>query len=146
MPSNTNKPSKCWAKAYKRSRNRRSFCIKPDNAHAYNALGYTFAERNIRLTEALELVEKAYQLAPDDPAILDSMGWVHYRLGNLDKGLDFLRKAIIARPDPEVAAHLAEVLVARGERREAKSVSDKALKENPDNEALTAVVKRLDLK
>lgn len=120
--------------------------IKPDYAHAYNALGYTFAERNVRLQEALQLVEKAYQLAPDDPAILDSMGWVYYRLGNLDKGLDFLRKAIIARPDPEVAAHLAEVLVARGERGEAKSVSEKALKENPDNEALLAVVKKLELK
>lgn len=125
---------------------RKIMVIKPENAHAYNALGYTFAERNMRLAEALQLVEKAYQLAPDDPAILDSMGWVHYRLGNLDKGLDFLRKAIIARPDPEVAAHLAEVLVARGDRGEAKSVSAKALKENPDNEALIAVVKRLDLK
>ena len=125
---------------------RKIIAMKPDYAHAYNALGYTLAERNMRLPEALQLIEKAYQLAPEDPAILDSMGWVHFRLGNLEKGLDFLRKAIIARPDPEVAAHLAEVLVARGDRNEAKTVSDKALKENPDNEALLAVVKKLELK
>ena len=124
---------------------RKIIAMKPDYAHAYNALGYTLAERNMRLPEALQLIEKAYQLAPEDPAILDSMGWVHFRLGNLEKGLGFLRKAIIARPDPEVAAHLAEVLVARGDRNEAKTISDKALKENPDNEALLAVVKKLEL-
>lgn len=125
---------------------RKLIALKPDNAQAYNALGYTLAERNIRLPEAQQLIEKAYQIAPDDVAILDSMGWVNYRLGNLDKGLNYLRQALAVRPDPEIAAHLAEVLLARGERGEAKTVSENALKENPDNEALLAVVKKLDLR
>jgi tetratricopeptide (TPR) repeat protein len=123
---------------------RKVIALKPDYAQAYNALGYTFAERNIRLPEALRLIEKAHLLDPEDAAILDSMGWIHYRLGNLDKGLNFLRQALAVRPDPEIAAHLAEVLLARGEKVEAKTVSEKALRENPDNEALLSVVKKLE--
>ncbi|MBA2690247.1 MAG: tetratricopeptide repeat protein [Burkholderiales bacterium] len=123
---------------------RKVIALKPDHAHAYNALGYTLAERNTRLAEALDLIEKAYQLAPDDAAILDSLGWVHYRLGNLDQGLIYLRQALALRPDPEVAAHLVEVLLAHGERREAVRVSEKALRDNPDNEALLAVLKKLE--
>jgi len=124
---------------------RKVMVLKPDYAQAYNALGYTFAERNIRLTEGLQLLEKANQLEPEDAAILDSMGWIHYRLGNLDKSLDFLRRALAMRPDPEIAAHLAEVLLAQGQRGEAKTVSEKALHDNPDNEALLAVVKKIEL-
>ncbi|MES2353566.1 MAG: tetratricopeptide repeat protein [Pseudomonadota bacterium] len=124
---------------------RKVMVLKPDYAQAYNALGYTFAERNIRLTEGLELIEKANLLEPEDAAILDSMGWIQYRIGNLDKSLDFLRRALAMRPDPEIAAHLAEVLLARGQRGEAKTVSEKALHDNPDNEALLAVVKKLEL-
>jgi len=125
---------------------RRIIVLKPDYAQAYNALGYTLADRNIRLPEALQLIERAYQLDPDDAAILDSLGWVHYRLGNLDKGLAFLRQALSSRPDPEIAAHLAEVLYARGEQAEAKTISEKALRENPGNEALLLMVKKLDIK
>ena len=125
---------------------RKIIALKPEHAHAYNALGYTLVEHNTRLPEALQLIEKAHQLAPEDAAIMDSLGWVNYRLGNLDKGLDYLRQALALRPDPEVAAHLAEVLLARGERTEAKNVSERALKENPDNEALLAVVKKLEIR
>jgi len=110
---------------------RKAIELKPDYAHAYNALGYTWAERNIRLQEAAQLIEKAHQLDPNDAAILDSMGWVYYRLGNFDKGVSFLRQALAARPDPEIAAHLAEILLAKGDLNEAKTVSEKALKDNP---------------
>jgi tetratricopeptide (TPR) repeat protein len=83
--------------------------LRPDYAHAYNALGYTFADRNVRLAEALQLIEKAHQLAPEDAFILDSLGWVHYRLGDLPKARKYLEQAFEARPDPEVMIHLAEV-------------------------------------
>jgi len=125
---------------------RRIIVLKPDHAYAYNALGYTLAERNVRLSEAFQLIEKALQLDPDDAAILDSMGWVQYRLGNLDKGVGFLRRALAVRPDPEIAAHLIEVLLALDQRGEARIVSEQALQENPDNEALIAVAKKLELR
>ena len=94
---------------------------KPDNAHAYNALGFSFAERGIRLEEALALIEKAVQLSPDDPFIVDSLGWVYFRLGQLEKAAEVLRKALILRPDAEIAAHLGEVLWVQGKHDEARS-------------------------
>ena len=123
---------------------RKVMTLKPDFAHAYNALGYTFAEHGMRLDEALQLIEKAHKLAPNDPFILDSLGWVHFRLGNSDKGLAYLKSAMAQRPDPEIAAHLAEVLLARGDRAEARNVTRTALAKNPDNEALQAVSKKID--
>jgi tetratricopeptide (TPR) repeat protein len=116
--------------------------IAPDNAHAYNALGYSLLDRNQRIPEAIKLVEKAYQLAPDDAAIIDSMGWGQYLLGNLDKSVEFLNKAYKADPDPEIAAHLGEVLWKRGDKDEARKVWADSAKANPDNEALKAVMKR----
>jgi Flp pilus assembly protein TadD len=116
--------------------------IAPDNAHAYNALGYSLLDRNQRIPEAMKLVEKAYQLAPDDAAIIDSMGWGQYLSGNLDKSLEFLNKAFTANPDPEIAAHLGEVLWKRGDRDGARKVWTDSAKANPDNEALKAVMKR----
>lgn len=116
--------------------------LRPDHAHAYNALGYTFADRNIRLDEARELIGKALQLAPEDPFIMDSMGWVNYRLGNLDEGIGYLRRAYDIRADPEIAAHLGELLWVKGDRSEAKRVWTTALQEYPDNEALLKTVKR----
>jgi tetratricopeptide (TPR) repeat protein len=116
--------------------------LKPDYAHAYNALGYTFASRGERLDEAAQLIEKALKLTPDDPFIMDSMGWVHYRLGAFDKALVFLRRAYAEQPDPEIAAHLGEVLWAQGNREEADNIWHAALKENPDNEVLLDVIKR----
>ena len=104
--------------------------LQPDHAHAYNALGYSFADHNMRLPEAHELIEKALQLAPDDPFIIDSMGWVLYRMGKNKQALEFLRKAYSARSDPEIAAHLGEVLWVAGERGEAEKIWQEAAQEN----------------
>jgi Flp pilus assembly protein TadD len=117
--------------------------IRPEHAHAYNALGYSLADRNERLPEAQELIEKALKLAPDDSFIIDSMGWVLYRRGKLKDSLSYLRRAYAGRPDPEIAAHLGEVLWALGERSEAERVWGDASKEAPDNETLTSTIKRL---
>ncbi|MFA7239634.1 MAG: tetratricopeptide repeat protein [Sulfuricellaceae bacterium] len=116
--------------------------LKPDYAHAYNALGYTFAERGERLEEARQLIEKALKLAPDDPFIMDSLGWAQYRLGALDQALDHLRRAYAEQPDPEIAAHLGEVLWVQGKHEEAGKIWQSALKENPDNEALLNAIKK----
>jgi tetratricopeptide (TPR) repeat protein len=116
--------------------------VAPDDAHAYNALGYSLLDRNQRIPEAIKLVEKAYQLAPDDAAIIDSMGWGQYLLGNLDKSIEFLNRAYKADPDPEIAAHLGEVLWKRGDKDGARKVWADSAKANPDNEALKAVIKR----
>ena len=104
--------------------------LKPDHAHAYNALGYGLAEHSNRLPEALELIEKAIQLSPNDPYIMDSLGWVHYRMGNLNQGLSYLRQAFGMNPDPEIAAHLGEVLWVQGTKEEAKEIWQAALKES----------------
>ncbi len=116
---------------------------EPDNAMALNALGYTLADRTTRYQEALELIEKAYALNPDDPAILDSLGWVSYRLGDLAKAEQFLRLALARMPDHEVAAHLGEVLWAAGKQTEAREVWRKALADTPDSAILRDTLKRL---
>ena len=116
--------------------------IRPEHAHAYNALGYSLADRNQRLPEARGLIEKALQLAPEDSFIIDSMGWVLYRMGNLKDSLGYLRRAFAGRPDPEIAAHLGEVLWAMGERAEAERVWGDATRESPDNETLANTIKR----
>jgi len=116
--------------------------LQPDHAHAYNALGYSLAERNLRLPEAQELIEKALKLSPDDPFIMDSMGWVLYRMGKSKQALEYLRKAYGVRPDPEIAAHLGEVLWVGGEHREAEKIWLDATKKTPDNDALNSTIKR----
>lgn len=116
--------------------------VAPDHAHAYNALGYALLERKERLTEAMQLVEKAFRLAPDDAAIIDSMGWGYYRLGNLPKSLEFMRRAYSLFPDPEVAAHLGEVLWQADAKDEARKIWQDNLKEHPDNAVLQSVIKR----
>jgi tetratricopeptide (TPR) repeat protein len=121
---------------------RRLISLRPDNAQAYNALGYTLADRTDRLAEAREYIEKALRLAPEDPFILDSMGWVEYRLGNHAQGLQFLQKAFQQRPDPEIAAHLGEVLWAKGDKSQAEKVWRDALRDNPDSEELKKVIKK----
>lgn len=121
---------------------RRVIELKPDYAHAYNALGYTLADRNIRLAEANDLIQKAIKLAPDDPAIQDSVGWVNYRLGKLTEAEIWLRKAYATRRDAEVAAHLGEVLWAMGKRDEAQKIWRAALEESPGNEVLTAILQK----
>lgn len=116
--------------------------LRPDHAHAYNALGYTFADRNERLDEARELIETALKLAPDDPFILDSMGWVLYRLGRTKEALGYLQRAYAMRPDPEIAAHLGELLWIEGKREEAEKIWTEMLKEHPRNEVLQNTIKR----
>lgn len=116
--------------------------IRPDNAHAYNALGYTLADRNERLPEARKLIETAINLSPDDPFIMDSMGWVLYRQGQLKESIDWLHRAYVLRPDAEVAAHLGEVLWVDGQQERARQVWMEALKEHPKNEQLQATIKR----
>jgi tetratricopeptide (TPR) repeat protein len=117
--------------------------IRPDYAHAYNALGYTFADRNQRLEEAYTLIETGLKLAPDDPFIMDSMGWVLYRMGRPKEGLTYLQRAFAVRPDPEIAAHLGELLWASGEQGQARKIWGDALKEHPKNEILLETLKRL---
>lgn len=112
------------------------------NANALNALGYTLADRTTRYTEALALIEEALALKPDDPFILDSLGWVHYRLGNYTEAIKYLRLALDKRPDAEIAAHLGEVLWVTGDRSGAESVWKSALQQAPESEVLLGVMRR----
>ena len=121
---------------------RRVIKMKPDYAHAYNALGYTLADRTNRLEEARELIDKAHRLSPEDPFILDSLGWVSYRLGNTADALRHLHLAYSMRPDPEIAAHLGEVLWKSGQRDEAQKIWRAALTDNPNHETLLAVIQK----
>ncbi|HKB83173.1 MAG TPA: tetratricopeptide repeat protein [Burkholderiales bacterium] len=121
---------------------RRLIVLKPDHAQAYNALGYTLADRTDRLTEARDYIEKALKLAPEDPFILDSMGWVEYRLGHFAQGLQYLERAFQQRPDPEIAAHLGEVMWAKGDKPGAEKVWRDALRDNPENDELQKVIKK----
>jgi tetratricopeptide (TPR) repeat protein len=116
--------------------------IRPDHAHAYNALGYSLADRNLRLGEARELIEQALKLAPEDWFIVDSMGWVLYRQGNLPEAITWLRKAHAGRPDAEIAAHLGEVLWMNGDRGEAEKVWREAADKNPKSDSLLKTIKR----
>jgi tetratricopeptide (TPR) repeat protein len=118
--------------------------IKPDFAQAYNALGYGMLERNERIPEAMELVKKALQLAPDDPSIMDSVGWGYYRSGKLDESVKMLRRAYAGNANPEIAAHLGEVLWVRGDKAEARKIWRESLKKNPGNGPLQAVMKKFD--
>lgn len=118
--------------------------LKPDHAHAYNALGYTFADRNLRLSEAYELIDKALKLSPDDASIMDSMGWVLFRMGRLEESVSWLQRAYTLRPDAEIAAHLGEVLWVLGRQGEARRLWTDSLKEHPGNDILQATLKRLD--
>ncbi len=122
---------------------RRAIKLKPDYAHAYNALGYTLADRTDRLKEAIALLDKALQLLPDDPFIQDSMGWAMFKAKRYGEAVDYLRRAYSARPDPEIAAHLGEALWVKGERDEARRVWQGSLRSNPDNESLREVLTRL---
>jgi len=119
--------------------------LKPQNAEAMNALGYTLADRTNRLDEAKELIEQAIALAPDNPAIMDSLGWLHYRLGDLYKALELLEKAFASFPDHEVAAHLGEVLWKLERQDEAKEAWRKGLEQNPESEIIEGTLQRLDV-
>jgi len=116
--------------------------LRPEHAHAYNALGYTLADRTDRLQEAYELIDKALKLSPDDPFIQDSMGWVLFRLGRAPEAREYLEKAFKRRPDPEIAAHLGEVLWNQGQHDEAQRIWRLTLEQHPGNETLQAVIKK----
>ena len=122
---------------------RRAIVLRPDDAQAYNALGYTLADRTNRLSEAIALLDKALSLAPDDPFILDSVGWAQFRAGNLARAQEYLQRAYKVRPDPEIAAHLGEVLWARGQRDEAGKLWQTSLQVHPQNEVLLETLRRL---
>jgi tetratricopeptide (TPR) repeat protein len=122
---------------------RRFIALKPDDAQGYNALGYTLVDRTDRIEEGLKLIEKAHALSPEDAFILDSMGWGYYRLGQYPKSVEYLQKALDKRADPEVAAHLGEVLWKMGRRDAAQKVWRDALIESPSHPVLTETMKRV---
>lgn len=123
---------------------RRIVALVPDDADALNALGYTLADRTQSFQEAHELIGKALAISPDEPAIIDSMGWAEYRLGNLEQALVHLRRAFELQPDAEIAAHLGEVLWASGDRDGARAIWARGREIDPDNETLADTVSRLD--
>ncbi|MGL5003842.1 MAG: tetratricopeptide repeat protein, partial [Casimicrobium sp.] len=125
---------------------RRVIEIDPKRAHAHNALGYSFADRNERLDEARKLIETAIELAPDDPAIIDSMGWIAFRQGRLKEAEEYLRRAYSKFKDGEIAAHLGEVLWAQGRKDEARSIWQAQLQQQPDSDILKKTMQRLDRK
>ncbi|HET6600233.1 MAG TPA: tetratricopeptide repeat protein, partial [Burkholderiaceae bacterium] len=125
---------------------RRVIALEPDSQQAYNALGYALADRNLRLTEARKLIEKALELSPGEPAITDSLGWVEYRLGNREEALRLLRDAYKAQPDTEIGAHLGEVLWMSGQTDEAKRVWREARSRDADNQVLRETLTRLRVK
>ncbi|RSZ55414.1 tetratricopeptide repeat protein [Massilia atriviolacea] len=120
--------------------------LAPDNHHAYNALGYSLAERNVRLDEALALIDKALKMAPADPFIMDSMGWVQYRLGNLNEAEAHLRRAYALRNDVDIAVHLGEVLWHKGQKSDAQQLWREARARDPKNDTLKSTLARLQLK
>jgi tetratricopeptide (TPR) repeat protein len=116
---------------------------QPGYQHAYNALGYSFAERGVKLQEARELIAKALQLAPGDPFITDSLGWVEFKLGHREEAARLLQEAFRAQPDAEIGAHLGEVLWSMGQQDQAKAVWRQGQQLNPDNGTLKDTLKRL---
>jgi tetratricopeptide (TPR) repeat protein len=122
---------------------RKVMAAKPDYHHAYNALGYSLADRNIRLNEARELIKQALSYSPDDPFIVDSLAWVEFRAGNTAEALRLLQGAFQARPDAEIAAHLGEVLWSMGQRDQASTIWKEGVELNPQNETLQDTMRRL---
>ena len=116
----------------------------PNNSQALNALGYTLADRTDRYDEAYDLIKRALEISPDDYFVLDSMGWILYRQGRLDEAIEFLNKALSAKNDPEIAAHLGEVLWVKGDKEAAQAIWDTALRDTPDDDRLRKVINRLN--
>lgn len=119
---------------------------EPDHVDALNSLGYTLADRTTRYEEALSYIKRAYELRPNASHILDSMGWVQYRLGHTDEAIQYLRRAMDANYDPEIAAHLGEVLWIKGDQKGARSIWDEALQKSPQNKLLMDAIQRLQRK
>jgi Flp pilus assembly protein TadD len=120
--------------------------MAPDNPNAFNALGYSLADRGIRLDEARTLIGKALEMRPGDPFISDSMGWLEFRAGHVAEATRILREAYQSRPDPEIAAHLGEVLWTQGQQNEARQIWSEAAKLDAENDTLVETLKRLKIK
>lgn len=125
---------------------RKVIALAPKNQHAYNALGYSLADRNLRLPEAFALITKAHELAPEDPFIMDSLGWVHFRMGRLKEAEELLRSAFALRPDAEIAVHLGEVLWVKGQKEDAQKYWRDARDKDPQNDTLKNTLLRLQVK
>ena len=117
--------------------------IKPDYAYAYNALGYSYADRNIKLADAKKYIEIALSISPNNHYIMDSMGWLHFRMGNIEIALQFIEKAYKIQKDPEIAAHLGEVLWKMGKLKQAEKVWEESIKTYPSNTVLLETFERL---
>lgn len=124
---------------------RKIIALAPNNQHAYNALGYSLAERNIRLPEAYALISKAHELAPEDPFIMDSLGWVHFRMGRIKEAEELLRRAYGLRADPEIAVHLGEVLWVKGQKEDAQRFWRDAKSKDPQNDTLKNTLLRFQV-
>ncbi|MDR0275459.1 MAG: tetratricopeptide repeat protein [Burkholderiaceae bacterium] len=125
---------------------RRLIALKPGSYTALNALGYSLADRGVRLDEARALIEKAVQLSPGNAFIQDSLGWVHFRLGHIEEAARILAQAYERQPDPEIAAHLGEVLWVQGHAERARAVWTEGLRQDPDNDTLKQTLARLQVK
>jgi tetratricopeptide (TPR) repeat protein len=125
---------------------RQVIALNPDSAQAYNALGYTLADHNKRLPEALDLITQALNIAPNDPFILDSMGWVRFRMGQLDRAAEYLRRAYAQRPEADICAHYAEVLWNKGDHARATALLREGYKKDPKNPTVLDTLKRLGVK
>jgi tetratricopeptide (TPR) repeat protein len=123
---------------------RQIMLLDPDSPMAYNSLGYYLADRTDRYQDAYELILRAVELAPNDPAIIDSLGWVQYRLGMFEQALENLERAYELFPDPEVAAHLGEVLWVMGRKSAASRIWNEALETTPDSEFILNAMERLN--
>ena len=117
--------------------------LKPDYAYAYNALGYSYADRNIKLADAKKYIEIALSISPNNHYIMDSMGWLHFRMGNIEIALQFIEKAYKIQKDPEIAAHLGEILWKMGKLKQAKKVWEESMKTYPSNTVLLETFERL---
>ena len=122
---------------------RRVMELNPDDPNAYNALGYSLADRNLRLDEARTLLEKALALRPADPFITDSLAWLEYRSGKTEDAIKLLRQALAARTDAEIAAHLGEILWVTGQQDEARKIFKEALDREPHSDAIKSTLTRL---
>ena len=114
----------------------------PDHANALNALGYTLADRGLRIDEAQKYVERAYELSPDDPAVIDSMGWIHFRKGNYAEAESYLRKALDLMDDAEIIGHLSELLWAQGSYEEARNLLREAMDRHPEDSYIQRLIKQ----